>query len=113
MFKQSIPIAYEVRPPRSKSALRWTMSIIAAGVFLAPLAKEGAAICYAQWSEIMGKSTDVRTPIIDSVASGLQYARDLLADSLGSTFRRTIHDPTLALPVASVLVVLAMAVLRR
>jgi hypothetical protein len=113
MFKQSIPIAYEVKPTRSRSILPWIISIVAAGVFLVPLATEGAAICYAQWCEVMGKSTDVRTPFIDSIVSGLQNARDLLTESVGPTFQRTIRDPAVALPAAAVLLVVAMAMLRR
>jgi hypothetical protein len=113
MFKHSVPIVYEVRPASSKSKLPRILSILASGALLAPLAAEGAAICYVQWCEIMGKSAKVQTPIIDSIGSGLLCVRDLLADSFGSTFQRAIHEPTIALPVASVLLVLAMAVLRR
>ena len=113
MFKQAIPIAYEVKPTRSRSILPWIISIVAAGVFLVPLATEGAAICYAQWCEVMGKSTDVRTPLIDSMVSGLQNVRDLLTESVGPTFQRAIRDPTVALPAAAVLLVVAMAMLRR
>jgi hypothetical protein len=113
MFKQAIPIAYEVKPTRSRSILPWIISIVAASVFLVPLATEGAAICYAQWCEVMGTSTDVRTPFIDSMVSGLQNARDLLTESVGPTFQRTIRDPTVALPAAAVLLVVAMAMLRR
>ena len=105
MFKQAIPIAYEIKPTRSRSIRPWIIAIFAAGVFLVPLAAEGAAICYAQWCELMGQSTDVRTPIIDSIGSGIQNARDLLAESIGPTLQRTIRDPTVALPVASVLIV--------
>ena len=113
MFKQAIPIAYEVKPMRSRSILPWIIAIVAAGVFLVPLATEAGALCFAQWCELMGKSIDVRTPLIDSMTSGLQNACDLLAESVGPTIQRTIHDPTVALPVASVLLVLAMAMLRR
>ncbi len=113
MFKQAIPIAYEVKPTNSRSIRPWIIATLAAGAILAPLAAEGTAICYAQWRELMGNSTDVRTPIIDSIGSGIQNARDLLSESVGPTLQRTIRDPTLALPVASALIVVAMAVLRR
>ena len=114
MFKQAIPIAYEIKPTRSNSTLSWIISIILAAIFLVPLATEGTAICYAQWCELMGKSTAVQTPFIDSMGSGLENARDLLAErACQSCPCRVVRDPTVALPVAAVLLVLAMAMLRR
>ncbi len=113
MFKQAIPIDHDVKPTRFTSRLPWIISIVAVGAVLAPLAAEGAASCYAQWCEIMGKSTEVKTPIIDSIASGLEHARDLLADSLGSAFEVTLRDPAVALPFAAVLLVLAMSMMKR
>ena len=113
MFKQVVPIDHDVKPTRFRSSLPWIISIVAIGALLAPLAAEGAASCYAQWCEIMGKSTEVKTPIIDSLGSGLEHARDLLSDSLGSAFQLTLRDPTVALPFAAVLLVVAMAMLRR
>jgi hypothetical protein len=113
MFKHSIPIAYEVKPPHSRSTLTWIISILAASVFLVPVAAEGAALCYAQWCEIMGKTTKVQTPIIDWIGSGLEKARDLLGEHVGPTFQSTVRDPSVALPVALVLIVVAMTMLRR
>jgi hypothetical protein len=113
MFKQSIPIAHEIKPTPTKSIRTWIIFIVGLGAILAPLVVEGTAICYAQWCEIMGKEIEARTPIIDSIAAALQSAHDLVADSLGPTFQSTIHNPNVALPVASVLLVVAMAMLRR
>jgi hypothetical protein len=113
MFKQSIPIAYEVKPTRSRSTMIWIMSILAAGVFLVPVAAEATVVCYAQWCEIMGTTTNVQTPIIDWIGSGLQKAHDLVGEHVGPTFQHTVRDPTVALPVALVLIVVAMAMLRR
>jgi hypothetical protein len=113
MFKQAIPIAYEIKPTRSNSTLSWIISIILAAIFLVPLATEGMVICYAQWCELMGKSTAVQTPFIDSMGSGLEIARDLLAERVAPALQRVVRDPTVALPVATVLLVLAMAMLRR
>ncbi len=113
MFKQAVPIDHNVKPTRLKSSLPWIICIITAGVFLVPLAFEGATICYAQWCEITGKSVKVQTPIIDSIANGLQRTRDLLVDSFGLTVQRTINDPVVTLSFAALLLVLAMAVLRR
>ena len=113
MFKQAIPIAYEIKPTRSHSTLSRIMSIVAAAVFLVPLATEGTLVCYAQWCELMGKSTAVRTPFTDSLGSGLENARDRLAESVAPALQRVVRDPAVALPVAAVLLVLAMAMLRR
>jgi hypothetical protein len=113
MFKKAVPIANEIKPTQSKSIRPRIIFVVSVVVILVPLAAEGAAICYAQWRGIMGKSTEARTPILDSMGSGFQHARDLLADSLGSPFHGAIHDPNLALPVAAGFLVVAMAMLRR
>jgi hypothetical protein len=113
MFKQALLFDHEVKPTRSKSIVPRLISVLAACIFLVPLAAEGAAMCYAQWSGILGKTTEVRTPIVDTMGSGLQRVRELLAVSRWAPFERAIHDPTVALPIASLFLVVAMAILRR
>jgi hypothetical protein len=109
MFKQSIILAHEIPPTPSRSTRAQIVSVIAVIVFLAPLAWAGATICYSQWCQVMGGSTEVPTPVIDSIAAGLRDSRDWLADSIGPA----IQDPYVALPVASLLLILGMAMLRR
>jgi hypothetical protein len=87
--------------------------MLAVGIVLAPLAVDGVALVYSQWCDVMNKSTDVRTPVFDLIGNGLQYARGLLTESLGSTFGRALGDPLIALPVALALIVVAIASLRR
>ena len=113
MFKPSIMLA-DVPDAARPHAMR-LRTVLLAGVVLVlvPLAAEAALRCYAQWCEVMGSSAEVQTPIIDSIGEGIQTARDSLAEDLGPTWHAATHDPYVALPVATVLIVVAMAWLKR
>ena len=87
--------------------------MLAVGIVLAPLAVDGVALIYAQWCEVMGKSTVVHTPVFDLIGNGLQYARGVLAEHMGPLFGRALGDPVIALPVAAALIVVGIASLRR
>jgi hypothetical protein len=113
MFKTSIMLADEIEPPRSQPMRPRRIFLIALGLFLVPLAVETAAICYSQWCEVLGRASELRTPIIDSITQGLGDAHDSLADCVGPRWHAAIRNPSIALPVSSVLVVLAIAMLRR
>jgi hypothetical protein len=113
MFKPSMMLADEIEPPRSQPMRLRLIFLIALGVFLVPLAVETTEICYSQWCEVLGRASEVRTPIIDSIAQDLRDAHDSLADCVGPRWHAAICDPSIALPVSSVLIVLAIAMLRR
>ncbi len=113
MFKPSIMLVDQIEPRRSSAVRLRYAFLLAVIVVLVPLAVEAASICYSQWCEVLGRASDVRTPVIDSIGQGLLDARESLAESFGPTWHSAIRDPSIALPVCSVLIVAAMTMLRR
>ena len=113
MFKPSIVLAEKIEPARSPPMRSRIIFLIAMVICLFPLAVEAASICFAQWCELLGRSSEVRTPIIDSIGEGLRDTRDWIAETIGPTVHRATHDPDVALPVASAFILLALALLRR
>ena len=113
MFKPSIMLADVPDAARPHAMRLRTVLLVGVVLVLVPLAAEAALRCYAQWCEVMGSSAEVQTPIIDSIGEGIQTARDSLAKDLGPTWYAATHDPYVALPIATVLIVVAMAWLKR
>jgi len=113
MSKNRIPLAHEIRPARSTSRRPRIVRILVVIVLVLPIVVEGAVLSYARWSEVMGRSTEVYTPITTAVTEGLQNARESLWDPIGTSLERSVRDPMIALPVAFVFLVLAMVMLRR
>jgi hypothetical protein len=113
MFKQVVSPATEAKPARSRISPPRIIAILVTLALLAPLAAEGAATCYAQWSTLMGKNHEVPTPIIDAIGSGLDRAGELFSDHVGSPLDHAIHDVNFVFPVGALLLVFAMALLKR
>jgi hypothetical protein len=113
MSKSHIPLALDIRPARSRPGLARIVPVFVAGILLGPLALEGVLCCYAQWCEVIGKSTDVNTPILDTIAQGHQNGREWLGEQVAPTLHRVLREPKIALPVSSILIVVAIALLRR
>jgi hypothetical protein len=113
MPKNPLPIAYDIKPARPPSKLARITFMILVFVVLAPLVMEGAVTCYAQWCDVMGRSTEVKTPIINWIGRGLGDVHDQLADRIGPTFHSSVRDPKVALPVAGFLILAAMMMLKR
>jgi hypothetical protein len=113
MSKQPIPVAREIRPAQPKSKLSRIAPILVASALLGPLAAEGASFCYAQWCEVLGVPAEAHTPILDLAGAGLSNAHDLLGESIASGLQNSIRDVSFVLPLAAVLIVVAMAMLRR
>jgi hypothetical protein len=113
MSKSHVPLALDIRPARSSPRLARILPIFVVGVLLGPLALEGILCCYAQWCEVMGESTEVNTPILDALVQGHHNGREWLGDRVAPTFHRVFREPKIALPVSSILIVVAIALLRR
>jgi hypothetical protein len=114
VFKPSIILADVIEPTHSRPIRLRIVFMIAVGVLLIPLAAEAAVLCYYQWCEVTGGATsEAQTPIIDSIGQGLEMACDSLAESIAPQWHAATRNPYVALPVWSVLIVLAMAMLRR
>jgi hypothetical protein len=113
MPKNLVTLAHDLRPERSRSRFLPIAAIFVFSLALAPLLRESVLVCYSQWCEIMGKSFDVRTPILDSIQDRFQAARDGLWDSITPCFNRVPWDLKVVLCVAVVVMSLAMVMLRR
>jgi hypothetical protein len=113
MAKNFIPIAYDIHAARPKSS-RWRIgAIFVLAVIIVPVVVESAALCYGQWCSITGRSTRVSTPIIDTVSSVFHDTRDAFEDLLSPSVTRVFREPGMAIPVALVLIVCGMMLLRR
>jgi hypothetical protein len=113
MAKSPIPIAYEIPPARPKSSRSHIGTILILAIIIVPIVVEGAALCYGQWRSITGRSTRVSTPIIDTVSSVFHDTRDAFEDLLSPSVTRVFREPGMAIPVALVLIVCGMMLLRR
>ncbi len=67
------------------------------GVILAPLVIECAVLCHAQWSAILGKSTNARTPILDSIQRAWLIIYEELSLNIRVFHRRFSNQPTVML----------------
>lgn len=112
MFKPSIMLADVLDPPQSWTIRLWTIISIAVSLFVVPLAMEMTLICYSQWCEVMGDSIEVGTPIIDAIGQSTGDACELLVEILGPPWHAATHDPFIALPLMTISIVTAMAMLR-
>jgi hypothetical protein len=113
MAKSPIPIAYEIPPARPKSSRSHIGVMLILAIIIVPIVVEGAALCYGQWCSITGRSTRVSTPIIDTVSSVFRDTKDTFEDLLSPSFTRVFREPGVAIPIALVLIVCGMMLLRR
>jgi hypothetical protein len=113
MHRFPIPLAYETTGERPKSRFPRTIGVVVLAVVLAPLLVEGAVLCYGQWCEVMGNSNRVRTPLLDSVQENVQSANSSIWETVTHQFQRVPWNPKVVLPIAAVIMALAMAMLRR
>jgi hypothetical protein len=112
MHKFPIPIAHDIRPSRPRPSLLRTSAIILLGISLAPLVAEGTAICFAQWSRVMGTNAEATTPVIDTLHDGIDTGHRSLSNTVGSYFQRLPWSPKVVLGVGVVLMSLAMLMLK-
>jgi hypothetical protein len=80
---------------------------------LGPLALEGIALCMSTWKEFLGIADNVKTPVLDGVRDSLNDMRDIFWSQITPWFRSMPWDPKMVLPVAAVVMVMAMLMLRR
>jgi hypothetical protein len=112
MAKNPILLAPDLRPERRHSKVLPIASIFVVGPLLAPLVMEAVALCYAQWCAAFGTSTRVRTPIIDAIEEQIETVRADLWSALSARFQRVPWSPKIVLPVAAVIMAVAMVMLR-
>jgi hypothetical protein len=112
MHKFPLPIAHDIRPAKRRwSALR-VSALVLLGISLAPLIAEGTSICFAQWSQVMGRNAQARTPVIDSLQDGIESGHRSFSNSVSSYFQRLPWSPKIVLAVGVILMLLGMKILK-
>ena len=100
--------------PRSPKSSRWRIgAIFVLAVVIVPLVVEGAMLTYGQWCSIMGRTTRVSTPVMDMVSNAFYETKDVVEEHFSPSFARVFSEPGMAIPVALVLIVCGMVLLRR
>ena len=78
-----------------------------------PLALDGAAICLGNWKEVVGVSSDVRTPTLDRVQESLQELSNTVWSEVAPCFGSLPWEPKMVIPGTAIVMGLAMMMLRR
>ena len=112
MHKFPLSIAHDIRPPKSRWSATRSCAIGLLGICLAPLLAEGTSICLAQWSQVMGRNAQARTPVIDSLRDGIESGHRSFSNTLGSYFQRLPWSPKIVLLVGIILMMLGMMMLK-
>jgi len=114
MSKSQIPLVIEIEPARSQAGrLSLVALIFLAGLLLVPLALEGALCCYGQWCEVLDRPIEVHTPMMDTIVTVLTCGNEWYDDRVGPSVHRALREPKIALPTATIMIVLAIVVLKR
>jgi len=113
MRKNPIYNAQNIRPERRGSKVIRFACLVAVGLLLAAPLAEGVSLCIGQWCEVMGKNTEVRTPVLDSVNDHIQATHESIGMWVSEQFQRVPWDPGFVLPIAVVVVVLGILMLKR
>ena len=112
MHKFPIPIAHDIHPNKSRCSLLRTTAIIVIGIGLAPLLAEGFSICYAQWSQVMGRNAEARTPMLDSLHEGLESGHQSFWATISPWFERVPWNHGLVLAAGVICMVIGMLMLK-
>ena len=112
MSKQTITLAPDLRPDRPRRKLLPILLLSIAVVLLAPLLIDAVALCYGQWGEMLGTPTAVQTPTLDAIGEQVAEIREDVRYHFLSRFHRVPWDPRVVLPVAVLVMLLAMVMLR-
>jgi hypothetical protein len=112
MPKNSITLAPDIRPDRRRRRLLPILSLFVTVPLLVPVIMDAVALCYGQWREILGTPTDVRTPTLDAIGERIEEVREDLWYHVSCRFNRVPWNPRVVLPVAVVVMLMAMVMLR-
>ena len=113
MRKLAVSFEPDMMEERRRSRLPVVLAVLFLVIGLAPLALEGVSICLGNWKEIMGVSTDVRTPVLDQVQESLQDLKRSVLGEITPYFRRLPWDPQTVLISGAIVMGLAMLMLRK
>src|SRR5262245_34698778 len=108
MHKFPLPLGHDIRPEPRRSKIVRIAFILVLGLGLAPPLEEAASICVANWFQLIGTNTEVRTPILDAVHDGLDTAHESVCSWMSPQFHRLPWNPSFVLPIAAGIMVLGM-----
>jgi hypothetical protein len=112
MDKNPIPLAPDLTPEQRRLRFLPIASIFVLAPILVPLVLEAVALCNAQWCAILDRSTEVRTPMIDTISEHVDEVRGELWYSITSRFQRVPWNPKVVLPAIAIVMAVAMVMLR-
>jgi hypothetical protein len=112
MAKNSIALAPDLRSDRPRRKLLPILSAVVLGPLLAPIILDTVALCYGQWSAMLGRPAAVRTPTLDAIGERIGAVRDDVWYHVSSRFQRVPWNPRVVLPIAVMVMVVAMVMLR-
>jgi hypothetical protein len=112
MPKNAITLAPDLKPDRPRRKLLPILSLCVTIALLAPILRDAVVLCYGQWREILGTPTDVRTPALDAIGERADEVREDIWYHISSRFQRVPWNPRVVLPLAVVVMLVAMGMLR-
>jgi hypothetical protein len=112
MSKQPITLAPDIRPDKPRRNVLPILSLFVAIPLLAPIVIDVVAVFYGQWREVLGTPTTVRTPTLDAIGERVADVREDAWYHISSRFNRVPWNPRVVLPVAVLVIILAMVMLR-
>jgi hypothetical protein len=112
MHKFPIPIAHDVHRSKSRWSLLRNTALFVIGIGLAPLLAEGFSICFAQWSQVMGRNAEATTPLLDSLHEGLESGHQSFWATISPCFQRVPWNHRLVLAVGVICVIIGMMMLK-
>jgi hypothetical protein len=113
MRKLAYQLGHDIQSEPRRSRWPLVLLVLLLIVGLGPLALEGAALCLGNWKEFIGASTDVRTPVLDRVQETMHDMSSAFWLEVGPFFRRLPWEPKAVLPAATIVMAIAMLMLRR
>ena len=112
MRKFTIDLA-GVAPPGHAKFRPWRIaSMFLIAVIFIPLAVECGRLCHAQWSTILGNSSDVPTPILNWTHESFLIIRQDLRNSMAPLWSQIPSAPKSVLILGAVTIALGILVLR-
>ena len=112
MHKLPIPIAHDVHLGKPRRSILHRAAIVLLGIALAPLIAEVSSICFAQWSQVLGRNAEAESPVLDSLKEGLDSGRQSVSGTISSCFQRVPWNHNLVLAIGVIVVFLGMIMLK-
>ena len=91
---------------------RRTALIILLVAVSAPISMEFGLVFYARWRSVLGRSTEVRTPVLDWIQANVAKFHDSVATVLATHLPRFSWQSGFVLPIIAAIIVTGMLLLK-